>query len=118
MDSPGAKTHEIVREIDECIQQSQGEYGEVYSRNVSSSNHGNDDGNFDFFKRDRKKVMRFFCKTLKEMQLTSGSSSPDTSCTLVQVRKDFKFEKYPENPRGKWDELAKQVTDVSLVQKL
>ena len=27
------------------------------------------------------------------------------------------FEESPDNPQEKWDELAKQVTDVSLVQK-
>ena len=31
--------------------------------------------------------------------------------------KTWNFEKYPDNPKGKWDELAKQVTDVHLVQK-
>ena len=31
--------------------------------------------------------------------------------------KTWNFEKYPDDPKGKWDELAKQVTDVYLVQK-
>ena len=31
MDSPGAKTHEIVREIDEFIQQGRGEYGQKFT---------------------------------------------------------------------------------------
>ena len=30
--------------------------------------------------------------------------------------KTWNFEKCPGNPQGKWDELAKQVTDVYLVQ--
>ena len=40
---------------------------------------------FRFLHRDRKEVKRDFCKTRKEMHLTSRSSSPNTS--LVQVRK-------------------------------
>ena len=29
----------------------------------------------------------------------------------------WNFEKHPDNPKGKWDEMAKQVSDVYLVQK-
>ena len=37
--------------------------------------------------QNRKEVKRYFCKTRKEMQLTSQGPSRDTSCTLVQVQK-------------------------------
>ena len=50
-----------------------------------------------------------FCKTRKEMQATSGRSSPVTSCTLVLVQKRVGICLYPENPKGKCDELVKQV---------
>ena len=40
------------------------------------------------------------------MQLTLGGSE-----------KTWNFDKYPDDPEGKWDELAKQVTDVYTVQK-
>ena len=49
---------------------------------------------------------------------TSESSSPSTSCTLAQVqRKLGAFERCSNDPKGNWDELAKQVTGVYLVQK-
>ena len=32
-------------------------------------------------------------------------------------KKPWNFEKYPGDPKGKWDDLAKQVTEVYLVQK-
>ena len=31
--------------------------------------------------------------------------------------KTWNFKKYPDDPKGKWDELAKQVTEVCLGQK-
>ena len=43
----------------------------------------------------------------------SGSSSLDTSCTLVQDRKRLAT----LNPKGKLFELAKHVTELYLVQK-
>ena len=61
----------------------------VHSRNLSSSSyfHGNDERTqFRFVQKGRKKVMGNFCKTRKEMQLTSESSSPGTSWRLVQVQ--------------------------------
>ena len=51
------------------------------------------------------------------MQLTSKRTSPDTLCTLVQVQKLGTLKKHPDKPKGKWDELAKQVTNVYLAQK-
>ena len=42
---------------------------------------------FRSLQRNRKEVKRYFFKTRKEMQLTSRGWSPDSSCTLVQVRK-------------------------------
>ena len=51
------------------------------------------------------------------MQLTSIGSSPDTSCTLIGPgsEKTWNFAEYPDDPKGKWDELAKHVADVYLV---
>ena len=67
---------------------------------------------------NKQNIMRNFRKTRKEMLLASESSSPGTSCMLVQVQKRLGiFEKDTENPEGKWDELAKQVTEVYLLQK-
>ena len=89
-----------------------------YSRNLrpSSYSRGNDERYSDFL--DREEVMRYFSKTRKEMQLTSGSSTKETSCTLVDVYKNLgTLKKHPDNPTGKCDKLAKQVTDVYLVQK-
>ena len=51
------------------------------------------------------------------MQLTSKRTSPETSCTLVQVQKLGTLKKHPDKPKGKWDELAKQVKNVYLAQK-
>ena len=73
---------------------------------------------FRFLQRNRKEVKRYFYKPRDEMQLTSRGSSLDTSCTSVQVQKRLgTLKKYPDDPEEKWDELAKQVTDVYLVQK-
>ena len=53
------------------------------------------------------------CETRKEMQVTPRGSSLDISCTWVQVRKRLGFfEKYSDDPEGKWDKLAKQVAEV------
>ena len=43
------------------------------------------------------------CQTWKEMQVTSGNSSPDTSCSLIGpgFEKICRFEKYPDKPQGK-----------------
>ena len=51
------------------------------------------------------------------MQLTSECASPGTSYTGPGSEETWKFGRYPDNPKGKCDELAKQVTDVYLVQK-
>ena len=32
-------------------------------------------------------------------------------------KETWKFAKYPDDPRGEWEELARQVTDVYLVQE-
>ena len=62
--------------------------------------------------------MHSFWKTRRGVQRTSESSSLGTSCTLVQVQKKLgNLNKYPDHPKRKWDELAKQSTDVYLVQK-
>ena len=45
---------------------------------------------FRILQSDRKEVKRYFCKTQKEMQLTSESSSLDTSCTSGQVHKKLR----------------------------
>ena len=49
----------------------------------------------------------YFGKFKPGYYMYSGPGSQET----------WNFEKYPDNPRGKWDELAQQVTDVYLVQK-
>ena len=73
---------------------------------------------FRFLQRNRKEGKRYFDKTRNEMRLASESSSPGTSCTLVQVQKRLgNFEKYPDDPEWNWNELAKQVTDLHLVLK-
>ena len=51
-----------------------------------------------FLQRNQKEVKRFFCKT------RIGPGSEQT----------WNFAKYPDDPKGKWDELAKQVVDVYL----
>ena len=63
--------------------------------------------------------MRHFCKMRKEMQLISESSSLCTSCFLVQVQKRPESLKSTPavNPGGKWDELARRVTNENLVQE-
>ena len=78
------ETNEVVLEIDEWIRQGQGEDGQHFTPENSSSSsthHG--------LERHRKEVKRDFCTTRKEMQLTSGSSSLETSGTCVQVLKRF-----------------------------
>ena len=52
------------------------------------------------------------------MQLTSVSSKPGYFMYIGRgLDKTWNREKHPDNPKRKWDELLKQVTDVYLVLK-
>ena len=62
---------------------------------------------FRFHQRHQKEAKRYFCKTRKEMHLTSGSSSQDTSCYVGPGSENtLNLGWYPDYPKGKWDELA------------
>ena len=84
-----AKENEIMVTIDEWIRQGKGQDGQHFTPEICRhrvlfmemmSEIPKISGN-------REEAKRYLCKTRKEMQLSSGRSSPDTSCTLVQVRK-------------------------------
>ena len=85
----GAKTNEIVRTFDELFRRGQGEDGhnftpETCPRRVLLMGTM---GEIPNSSKGPKEVKRYFCQTRKEMQLSSESSTPGTSCTLVQVQK-------------------------------
>ena len=118
--SLGRKTNEIVREIDEWIRQGQGEYGhrvtpETYPHRVifmgmmtevPISPQGPKEGNAQFL-QDAELNAAYFGKFEPGYFMYIGSGSEGT----------WEFEQYPENPKGRWDELARQVMEVYLVQK-
>ena len=87
----GAETNDMVLRIDEWIRQGQGEDGQTFTPEtcphrvifMGMMNH------FPFLQRDRKEVQRNFCKTRKEMQLTSESSRPVLHVHWSSFRKDL-----------------------------
>ena len=119
--SLGRKTNEIVREIDEWIRQGQGEYGHRVTpetcphrvifmgmmTEVPISPQGPKEGNAQFL-QDAEINAAYFGKFEPGYFMYIGSGSEGT----------WEFEQYPENPKGRWDELARQVTEVYLVQNI
>ena len=99
----GRKTNEIVLEIDEWIRQGQREDGQHFSPETCHRvPFMGGYMKFRFHQRHQKEVKRYFCKTRKEMHLTSGSSSKDTSCDVGPgSEKTWSCEKYPDNPKRK-----------------
>ena len=68
--------------------------------------HGSDERNSDVFKGT-------------ERRKSAISARRGKKCSLVYTGPGLEktFEMYPDVPEGKWSELAKEVTDVSLVHK-
>ena len=102
----GSKTKEIVLKIDEFIRQSRGEDGQLFfcSRHLLALIELSVWEwwmKFRFLQGDRKEVMRYFCKTRKEMPLTSESSSPVLPVHWSKCRRNWEIGKEPRQPTRK-----------------
>ena len=118
---PGAKTNEMTLNIDESIRKGQGEDGQQFTQKtyphrdilmgmmneIRISSQGPKGGNAQFLK-DVERNAVYFGKFKPGYFMCTGPRSEET-CT---------FEKYTDNPRGNWDELARQVMDVFRGQTL
>ena len=109
----GCKKNEIVLQIDEWIRQRRGEYGQLlcFSRNLPSSTylHGNDERKFrflqrnsDFFKKTERGALRCFLQDGERNAAYFGKFKPRYSMYIgPSIRRDVKFEKYPDKPEKK-----------------
>ena len=80
----------------------------AFQKSVSSNYcHGNNARNFHFVKLKSSARHGKECSLLRRVHVLVR---PDPG-------KTWKFHKYPNNPKWKWDELARQVTDMYHAQK-